>query len=899
MAFSACRVSLLPQSFQRAQVPELFSPLDRTLITHTSLAPGIDGTTQTATVTFQGAPEILSHLTGDVEFVELTIGCASDEGSQVDISVRVDVGFRGLTPLNTTPDDNAVVLVAVTGLAGRAFGSWQGRSGSMWLRDFLPQDVAHLRTLTYGYPSRLFRSLSTASLLDFTISFMEDLKAYLSISKARRLILVGHSMGCLIIKQALCECAARGFDELERAVLAVIFFGPPHRGLNNPKLQECVFGTPPETLVQDLRRGSSVLTNLNEAFSRICREMPIITCFEMLQTPTVTVDENGIWKRNGPPDMMVDRDSACLYIPNEKRIPIHANHSIIAKLGNDPGSEYHSLRDAIAVIVEEASGIRYQAFRLFHECRDMYKVLISAVEAGNQTQLVDRFKIELTRFELWGRLSKIIVLRSVSDANQSANYGLEDAARRICELVADLTDEGVLNQRFGIKFLSHSQRTASANNTGIMMSSPASATHTMFPLSEACLNSLGLQIHRLQALSCVSSDHQKALDLLNTIHRVHNLILSTLLHSGCQSFDQLFTAALLRMNSRVDFSGAEHSDGTIPSDVSRSATLKLLGLYLKSGIVQRLKPSSSRKVFPATLDLVGVPQSTSRFITMQNSTEMGLKKRVFIEWRYYDRKSEIAQSGDITVRIDNLMKILTCSPRPTSLRILDYSGYFHDFHHDRFGFVANLPLGIAESSQHSHRTLNSLLSDGSFKPSLTDRFQLARTLLRCVHQFHLLGWVHKGINSHNVIHFQMESDKVVLICDPVMTGFDLSREDSPVEISERNLGDDLDIYRYPDCRNGSPAKFRASFDIYALGLVLLEIGFWRPLDTLAKANSVTKSESATKVDRVLPSLIDQLNHRTGDRYYSVVQKCLQAPRFATEEIKTLEDGLIELDRCCL
>jgi hypothetical protein len=71
-------------------------------------------------------------------------------------------------------------LIAVTGLAGRAFGSWQAGNGSMWLRDFLPKNVPGLRTYVYGYPSILFKSQSTASLSDFTNSFMDDLKAYLN-----------------------------------------------------------------------------------------------------------------------------------------------------------------------------------------------------------------------------------------------------------------------------------------------------------------------------------------------------------------------------------------------------------------------------------------------------------------------------------------------------------------------------------------------------------------------------------------------------------------------------------------------------------------------------------------------------------------------------------------------
>lgn len=67
----------------------------------------------------------------------------------------------------------------MTGLAGRAFGSWQAGNGMMWLRDYLPRDVGDLRVFTYGYPSKLFGSRSTARLLDFTMGFLECIKAFM------------------------------------------------------------------------------------------------------------------------------------------------------------------------------------------------------------------------------------------------------------------------------------------------------------------------------------------------------------------------------------------------------------------------------------------------------------------------------------------------------------------------------------------------------------------------------------------------------------------------------------------------------------------------------------------------------------------------------------------------
>ncbi len=49
--------------------------------------------------------------------------------------------------------------MAVSGLAGHAFGSWRNRErGRMWLQDFLPNDVKGIRIMTYGYNTELVGS---------------------------------------------------------------------------------------------------------------------------------------------------------------------------------------------------------------------------------------------------------------------------------------------------------------------------------------------------------------------------------------------------------------------------------------------------------------------------------------------------------------------------------------------------------------------------------------------------------------------------------------------------------------------------------------------------------------------------------------------------------------------
>ena len=69
-------------------------------------------------------------------------------------------------------------FIAITGLAGRAFASWQNLAGQMWLRDFLPPRFSDCRFFTYGYPSKARQSLSQASVASFREQFVREI-AYL------------------------------------------------------------------------------------------------------------------------------------------------------------------------------------------------------------------------------------------------------------------------------------------------------------------------------------------------------------------------------------------------------------------------------------------------------------------------------------------------------------------------------------------------------------------------------------------------------------------------------------------------------------------------------------------------------------------------------------------------
>lgn len=70
-------------------------------------------------------------------------------------------------------------VIAVPGLASHAVGSWKAsKNNDVWLRDWLPKDVPHIRVLLYGYDTTLLKNDSKSSIEDLGRAFLESLETF-------------------------------------------------------------------------------------------------------------------------------------------------------------------------------------------------------------------------------------------------------------------------------------------------------------------------------------------------------------------------------------------------------------------------------------------------------------------------------------------------------------------------------------------------------------------------------------------------------------------------------------------------------------------------------------------------------------------------------------------------
>lgn len=280
---------------------------------------------------------------------------------------------------------------------------------------------------------------------------------------------------------------------------------------------------------------------------------------------------------------------------------------------------------------------------------------------------------------------------------------------------------------------------------------------------------------------------------------------------------------------------------------------------------------------------------------IKNYPEMGTAQYkgqyVFIEWKTipFHFKSKIIE------RAQNLALLLN-APKDPDFRSLPCKGLARDNDGGRVAFVFDAP-----SSTSFPRSLRNHFS--LMNPSVTERIRLALQLTQSVKYFHTAGWLHKNLRSENVLFWS--SDKAVLsLSQPVLAGFNISRPDSPSEVSEEAYYDPRrDIYRHPDAMGEPSESFSAAKDVYALGTVLLEVGEWRSLKSLvAKVVDVSKPDvPMDSLAKVKPFLLDEgsnggvlkmLAFRMGEIYANVTKMMLSGEVSEAFEPNVRDEGLV-------
>jgi triacylglycerol esterase/lipase EstA (alpha/beta hydrolase family) len=132
-------------------------------------------------------------------------------------------------------------IIAVHGLNPRskndcdhAWDTWRKPSGSqgrLWLRDDLPQHVPETRIFLYEYNSTAVYGKDRDTFIGKANELLEAIRIERDDMESRPILLLGHSMGGLLIKQALINAHNNPkYTPIKDATTGLAFFATPHNG---------------------------------------------------------------------------------------------------------------------------------------------------------------------------------------------------------------------------------------------------------------------------------------------------------------------------------------------------------------------------------------------------------------------------------------------------------------------------------------------------------------------------------------------------------------------------------------------------------------------------------------------------------------------------------------------
>lgn len=353
--------------------------------------------------------------------------------------------------------------------------------------------------------------------------------------------------------------------------------------------------------------------------------------------------------------------------------------------------------------------------------------------------------------------------------------------------------------------------------------------------------------------------------------------------------------------------------GTPFRDISATAEVKRTTIVASAEAHQASRPSPAQgRSYPMAMDfeldlesLEDPPLDNVRCCRNYRHSGSVLPVKVVLEWKEYGRNIRTRDESILSINLYRLAACLGASSE--SFHTLSLLGYVRDAEprlgNPRVGLLYKYPsvMGdLTEPLSLLHRIRPHNAARTTEPPPLGSRFELAQKLATAVYHLLASSWLHKGIRSHNILFFQKTS-----LDHPYIVGFDHSRPDDPKEASMRfDATLEFDRYRHPEYLHNESQRYRKRYDIYALGVVLMEIGFWitaedmdRNMRRQLRGSNITVETFAVTLKR---SYIKDLASRVGNIYMEAVRACMDyADHVQETELQTWfsEKVLSPLETC--
>ena len=686
----------------------------------------------------------------------------------------------------------------------------------------------------------------------------------------------------------------------------MFFFGVPHRGLETAAIERMVELEPTKELIADLKEGSTLLRELSERFPEVAKSIKLVTCRELLETPTTQEREGapGVYERTGPLKMMVSETAANLFSVNEERIAIQANHSMIAKLSDEPGSGYHAVRDKMSAHADVAPAV-IQRRHLKTECAFALSEVLPLVS------FISEIVCSVKRQQMGEKGIKKSFESQVDFLEAFSEFLMDDELGKVLEdpNLSTKYPVKVFETLDKLKVLFSSYKDLMAKFyepycKAIQGETLSEIKYTKKTLdSDSATKALREEVAQDPSINGRLFIEATLKDILKkcngSVYELKGVMSSSLLCAMLSADPKAWRVLPSREGVRrmglsptvqLQYLTQTRTPGVEDDSVALSGPLKR-NIQESTDDLQlgRYYPDEDK---PAT-DVLVEFRRYERAPRLEASGASANKQQI-LEQQQYLAKVKATMRGlakllqESSFEVDEVHGEINVTPR--TINAFRCLGFLDDEDSCRMAFLFKLPRGVSTASvpglKSLARYIETIGPPRKMSP-LEQRFSLARDLCQTVLNLHECGWIHKDIRSRNII---LVPQDLITVDNPssnedrkfvlYLKGFEFSRPEQGRSSQKANFDPNIILYRHPE-RQGAPTKyFDKEHDIYAVGVVLLEIGLWRTVTSLFKEriDRVLQGKLNMERENVRKDLLklarEYLPMEMGTKYCQAVQTCL-------------------------
>ncbi|KAI1457629.1 hypothetical protein F4805DRAFT_427611 [Annulohypoxylon moriforme] len=292
---------------------------------------------------------------------------ANPSTSQVNIA-PIDFSQQGLFEFKAPGAlDPTIDIIFVHGLNSDSGRAWKYQETGFWWPEQLGRDLPHARILLFNYDT-FSRSPSKGTNLVRIPDIAKNLCHQLAGNRfehgikegTRPIVMIGHSLGGLVIEKALVECnedPLNGLGDILKSTICIMLFGTPNAGsLANEKKRVQIFKwiselagyEIPPRIFETLKNHSLELLDLSKSFQklRIWDTPQGGTPFMRTYYENRTRDKLGI--------QVVDETSAKVGVRGEVSLGVQTDHNQMVRFRDESDPTYKSVRISINMAMSKS-----------------------------------------------------------------------------------------------------------------------------------------------------------------------------------------------------------------------------------------------------------------------------------------------------------------------------------------------------------------------------------------------------------------------------------------------------------------------------------------------------------------------------------------------------------------